>query len=538
MLSQTVTREQVINIVHAKMEFVPSEEQILIILGVLNGNNNIAVNANAGTGKTTVAEMLCNVILHFNKRAKIGYMAFNRHSVDEAKEKLPKEVHIFTSHQLGMSVLREHRDFGWYNIDNSDNALKFALKDMDLDKEFAKYANLYMLYNVSTEEFINVLQEYFGHGPENAKYYAEMAAKVVNHLTIKTANASKKWVTFTQMLYLPVYFNLKLSANKYIGNKAENQIYSGKYDYLFIDEYQDTANVTTNLTHALNFDKCAFFGQKEQAIFGFAGSNHMSTENLIKEYNCIVYELKQTRRCTRQICEYINAFNVVRNGTIESLNDRIWSEKEGEPVQNYNLDQMYSWIDLNRNNIEKLKNTTVITRKTAYAIEVFMSLLSNKISAHIKGVDLIELVTIVVDWLETIGKDWNVITTYIAEYRRRMFLKKDDPDKVRFIEIETFDDWTQSFVRLLDEANRQKMGETKAQFMTFLEKFVQSENGVCVSVAHRTKGAQYKYVFVYAIDEWPYAFKEQTNAQYEQEINLLYVTLSRAMDELFVVRIK
>lgn len=535
---ETVTRQQVIEIVQKQMGFVPSEEQSNIILAAINDNGNIAVEANAGTGKTTVAEMLCYVILHFNKRAKIAYMAFNRHSVEEAQEKLPRSVHIFTSHQLGMSVIREQKGFGWYNIDSNDNALKFAIKDLELDKDMAKYANLYMLYNLPVDEFAKVLESYFGHGPKNAAYYAKTASEIVYHLTRKTDNAPKKWLTFTQMLYLPVYFKLKLSRNKYIGNKAQNQLYDGEYDYFIIDECQDTANVTNQLTKAINFKKLAIFGQKAQAIFGFAGSNHESMDLLVKNYNCTVYPLTQTRRCTTQICEYINNFMVVRNGNIEALNSQIWSEKQGDDVKSYQLSEMFNWIELYRNDISTLKNTAVITRKTAYAIDTFMRFISMQIPAHIKGVDLIELVDIVIGWLEEIGKDWNLITTYIPHYRERMFLKKDDPNRVKFIDLDTFDDWTQSFVRLLSEAMRQGMGNTKYHFMTFLEQFVQSENGICISVAHRTKGAQYKNVFVYAINEWPYAFKEQTAAQYEQEINLLYVTLSRAMDNLFVVTVE
>jgi hypothetical protein len=86
-----------------RSSFSPTEEQIAIIEGAKQ-HTDIAVEALAGTGKTTTLKLLAD--------SKVGlkgtYVAFNKSIVDEAKAKFPSSVHCSTAHGLAyQSIGRE-----------------------------------------------------------------------------------------------------------------------------------------------------------------------------------------------------------------------------------------------------------------------------------------------------------------------------------------------------------------------------------------------------------------------------------------------
>jgi hypothetical protein len=74
--------------------FTPTEEQDEII-GLFAAGDGMAVEAGAGTGKTTALRLIGE-----STRKRGSYVAFNRAIVDEAKAKMPRTVGCFTAHGL------------------------------------------------------------------------------------------------------------------------------------------------------------------------------------------------------------------------------------------------------------------------------------------------------------------------------------------------------------------------------------------------------------------------------------------------------
>lgn len=83
------------------MPVPPTHEQKLIIEAARR-DANIAINAFAGTGKTTTLSM----IAHALPRKRILYLAFNRAIAQEAKERMPSNVDARTFHSLAFRAMR------------------------------------------------------------------------------------------------------------------------------------------------------------------------------------------------------------------------------------------------------------------------------------------------------------------------------------------------------------------------------------------------------------------------------------------------
>ncbi|MFD7993785.1 UvrD-helicase domain-containing protein [Streptomyces mexicanus] len=82
-------------------EYPPTEQQQKIIDAALAGRD-IAVQALAGTGKTSTLQMVTRRM----PDKRIGYVAFNRSIADEAKRKFPRNVTADTSHAFARAALR------------------------------------------------------------------------------------------------------------------------------------------------------------------------------------------------------------------------------------------------------------------------------------------------------------------------------------------------------------------------------------------------------------------------------------------------
>lgn len=83
----------------------PNLEQQAIIDAFLSRSGSIAVNALAGTGKTTTLKMLAESA----PSQKMQYLAFNRAIADDARAKMPRNVEVGTMHSLAYRAMQPDR---------------------------------------------------------------------------------------------------------------------------------------------------------------------------------------------------------------------------------------------------------------------------------------------------------------------------------------------------------------------------------------------------------------------------------------------
>ena len=92
-----------------------SDYQLDIFDAVENGNDNIAINAVAGSGKTTTIVAACKR-LNASERDVI-FLAFNKLIVEELKTKLKNYAYVSTLHAFGFNVLKRlynHPEYRMY----------------------------------------------------------------------------------------------------------------------------------------------------------------------------------------------------------------------------------------------------------------------------------------------------------------------------------------------------------------------------------------------------------------------------------------
>lgn len=225
----------------------------------------LAVEACAGSGKTsTLAE-----IARHNPGKKFLYLAFNKAVVEDARRKFPPNVKIFTTHALA---------YRWYVYAYGENAVH----------------NIVPSYNIFT------IQELF---PDKENYEL---AKILNVFKDFCQSKVKEPPSFeiAQIIEAVKQGRIPLTHDYYL--KAYQREYGQKFknhDCILLDEAQDTNEVTLDI---FLDNPCAkiIVGDPHQAIYGFRGA--CNALSLVRHDHKV--SLTRSFRSTQPILDRANYF--------------------------------------------------------------------------------------------------------------------------------------------------------------------------------------------------------------------------------------
>ncbi len=241
------------------------QEQIVLIAKFMKNNEILKINALAGCGKTFTLVAIAKEL----KEKKFLYLAFNKAIVESSRKKFPKNVDIYTTHSLAYKKIVKKGDSFINDLKAPKLSELFNEDNMDLCFQAIRVFNDFL--NSSDKTIDESRGEAF-----------EFAADIYEAMR-------NRQMPITHSFYLKEF---SLLNKKGIDN----------YDYILIDEAQDTNEVTLDIFFSLNGRKI-LVGDKHQAIYGFRGSfNAMDSINATyEEY------LTKTFRCCKDITKSANA---------------------------------------------------------------------------------------------------------------------------------------------------------------------------------------------------------------------------------------
>lgn len=297
--------------------------------------------AGAGSGKTKVltcriAYLLQQGVLPYrilaitftNKAA-----AEMRNRVDAMAGSAAKDVWLFTFHAFCVRVLRREIDklgfynnnFAIYDQDDSRNLIKQVLKEMNLDEKRFQPAAIQARISdaknnmLGPKEFEDQVGDFFER--KVAEVYWAYCEKLHKN------NA----VDFDDLLLLTLKL---LQENEEVRNKYQN-----KFDYIMVDEYQDTNHVQYMLTRVLaaKHQNICVVGDADQSIYAWRGADMTNILDFEKDYpNAKVVKLEQNYRSTQVILDAANS--VIDNNTGRKPKN-LWTDKgNGDEIVYYLAD--------------------------------------------------------------------------------------------------------------------------------------------------------------------------------------------------------
>lgn len=246
------------------MSYQLTDEQKIIIEASkkMQSGEILKINACAGSGKTT---MLKEVALA-NPDKTFLYLAFNKSIVEESKNKFPKNVKLQTVHSLAYQAIiapRKAKVVNSYNIFDYMKYLSF--------KDYQDAQN----FQADLTHFLN------------SAYSLEEASDDI-----------RMWFKLVEIGEIPYSHNLYLKNYQLTTMQQENL--STRYDFVLLDEAQDTNKVTLSI-FLNNSCKKILVGDVFQNIYGFRETiNALSNEVLKADYNC---NLSFSFRCPQNILD-------------------------------------------------------------------------------------------------------------------------------------------------------------------------------------------------------------------------------------------
>lgn len=280
---------------------------------VLAKEGPISVLAGAGSGKTRVlATRVYHLIREGVRAEQILAVTFTNKAAREMRERVRTMLgddtavpFIATFHGLGRELLEKHgsvigvpRFFSVYDRDDSEKAIGVALKALDVStKELSPRAVLGRISRAKGEG-MRASEFYEKHG--RSSFGARIAAEA--WLRYEKTLKEEKALDFDDLIALPVRL---LEEHADVRRAAQE-----RWQYLHIDEYQDTNALQGRLTNMLAAKHKNLFvvGDIDQTIYTWRGAtieNLLEFDKIYPEAKTII--LERNYRSTKNLVDAANA---------------------------------------------------------------------------------------------------------------------------------------------------------------------------------------------------------------------------------------
>ncbi len=305
---------------------------------VLKTDGPILILAGAGSGKTRVLTTKIAYLIEEVGISPYNILAitFTNKAAKEMNDRLhhmigdiASKIQVSTFHSFGLKILRENFSLLGYQsnfviMDSEDtlSVIKKILKELNLDPKQYNPNEIRNKISGCKNELMTP--------NDYEKYSASIFEQVVNKVYRKYQDTLFKnnSIDFDDLLILPIQL--------FKENKEVLEKYQDRFQYILIDEYQDTNEAQYILTKMISskYKNICCVGDNDQSIYSFRGANYRNILNFEKDYpNAVVIKLEQNYRSTTTILDAAN--NVIKNNR-ERKDKNLWSNKgQGEKISYY-----------------------------------------------------------------------------------------------------------------------------------------------------------------------------------------------------------
>lgn len=298
----------------------------------------LLIMAGAGSGKTKV--LTCRIAYLLEQGVKpwnILAITFTNKAAAEMKERVYNMVgavardiwlstfHSFCARFLRMEIEylgRYKKNFVIYDAGDTLALVKMCLRELNLDeKQYAPHGIQSTISNAK-----NALLDARAFARDADNFHAKKVAEVYELYQQKLLNNNA--LDFDDLLMLSVQLLEQ--------NEEVRQRYQQKFQYIMIDEYQDTNRAQYLLARLLaeQHRNLCVVGDADQSIYAWRGADIRNIMDFEQDYpEAVIVKLEQNYRSTQVILDAANA--VIENNS-ERKPKVLWTDNpEGELITHY-----------------------------------------------------------------------------------------------------------------------------------------------------------------------------------------------------------
>ncbi len=326
---------------------------------VVNTEGPCLVIAGAGSGKTKVLTHKIAYLVGEKKVKPWNILAitFTNKAANEMKERAAnlvgepaKDIWMGTFHSICVRILRKFIDrigfdssFIIFDTSDQRTLIKGCIKDIGLDdKMFTDRSVLSEISNAKNEMLEPEMYEARAHGDFRKEKIAQVYGLYQKRLRENNAIDFDDIINYTIKILME--------------NADVLEYYSGKFQYVLVDEYQDTnkAQFTLITLFASRHGNITVVGDNDQSIYSFRGADISNILNFEKDFpGTKIIKLEQNYRCTGNILKAANS--VIKNNEVKYKKELWTKNEEGNLPKVYQADNEYDEGSYIVQQIEHLK---------------------------------------------------------------------------------------------------------------------------------------------------------------------------------------
>ena len=445
----------------------------------------------------------------------ILFLAFNKAIASELQKRMANYPNVFckTLHSHGYNAIQiynkkkiklDSKKWYGYLYDNLEDLTDSIFPDStELSSFISRCLNLFDLCRINLIKATdkNSTLKAIDDVAYHHNIFEEYDEYSVVYSLLKIAYRLEDTIDFTDMIVLPCMHE---------GIKKCIQ----KYDLVFVDECQDLSMAQrTLLTNTIkNGGRFIGVGDENQSITGYCGSDCESFAKMRELANGKEFPLSVCYRCGKNIIDLaktivpdIEAFEQSPDGqvkTIKSLNEI----KPGD---------------------------VILSRKSAPTVSLCLKFIASGIPAKVKGRDILEGLTKLIE--KSKAKTFEDLQKYLdKEYNKilKKVARKGNKEPECSIQAITFRDKIECIKYIADSCS--SFSEITKKLNNIFSDY-EDNRYILLSTIHKAKGLEWDRVFIILPEHIPLKWKGQQDWEYQQEMNLKYVAITRAKKELYIV---
>ena len=298
---------------------------------VINTEGPCLVIAGAGSGKTKVLTHKIAYIMEQKKALPWNILAitFTNKAANEMKERIQKligdagkDMWIGTFHSICVRILRKFIDrigfetsFIIFDSTDQKTLIKQCMKELEIDDKLLNDKSISAEISNAKNDMIEPDSYTLkAHGDFRKEKIANVYALYQKRL--KENNA----IDFDDI----INYTIKILME----NHDVLEYYSNKFQYILVDEYQDTNKSQFTLVTMLasKHGNITAVGDNDQGIYSFRGADISNILNFERDFpGTKIIKLEQNYRCTGNILKVANA--VIKNNEVK-YDKKLWTENE------------------------------------------------------------------------------------------------------------------------------------------------------------------------------------------------------------------
>lgn len=402
-----------------------------------------------GAGKTTVLiHRTANLILNEGiSPEKILSITFSRASARDMKERFNNlygditniPVHFSTIHSFAYKLIRDYayRKRQRYILIED---MKKKLNKVQLLKNIYFSINNDYITEEKLESIINSIGYIKNMLITPDEYVSQFKVDTNNFLEIFNAYESYKknnsLIDFDDMLTLALDI---LQEDKYLLEK-----YRSRYEYIQVDEGQDTSKVQLEIIRTLAHPKNNLFivADDDQSIYGFRGAYPEGLFQFNKVYkDGKIYYMEENYRSTKNIVNICNRF--IKKNTLRFNKDIFTKNPYIEPIKLVkvkNLEEQYTYLMDQLEGIVDYRNTAILYRNNLSAVGIMEALERKGIPFYIKDFKIKFfdhwLVQDIIDFFLLAQDNSNILAFERIYYKMNGFISKVQLNSIKALHYE------------------------------------------------------------------------------------------------------